>query len=73
MLEMHGKFDCLKMILWLSVIFTLLNKSFIIHSHIFVLSEHLEKSSCKRWLLAHTMSKMLAYIPSKYDNKRIHT
>ena len=70
MFEMHGKFNCFNMMLWSS---TLLNKSFIIHSHIFVISEHLEKSSCKRWLLAHTMSKMLAYIPSKYDNKRILT
>ena len=36
---------------------------------IFSVTEHLEKPSCKRWLLARTMSKMLAYIPCKYNNK----
>ena len=70
MFEMHGKLNCFNMMLQLNAVF---HNIFIIHLHIFVFSEHLEKSSCKRWLLAHTMSKMLAYIPSKYDNKRILT
>ena len=34
----------------------------------FTVTEHLEKSSCKCWLLACTVSKVLAYIPGKYNN-----
>ena len=39
-----------------------------LNSFLFTVTEHLEKSSCKCWLLACTVSKVLAYIPGKYNN-----